>query len=329
MQEITTTRANALVDPVMHIWHGEVAAYLFLGGVVAGVMVLMGLYLLRREESPRSTHLGLLPWSIPILLSVGMLFLWLDLENRFNAFRFYLVFRPTSPMSWGAWILLAIYPASLALAWRTTPDSVRDGVLGWLEARWAPAGRALRAAGAWVDDHTPAVGMTNVIAGAGLGVYTGMLLGTMASRPLWNSAILGPLFLTSGLSTGAAYMLMYRLSDGERIRLARLDMGLILAELALIAVWLVGLSSGGGATRAAAHTVLGGPYTTAFWLLVIGFGLTAPLLAEWMERRGGHIPGRLAAFMVLAGGLALRWIIVFAGQHVGWTETTVALFQGN
>jgi formate-dependent nitrite reductase membrane component NrfD len=329
MQEITTTRTNALVDPALHIWHGEVAAYLFLGGVVAGVMVLMGLFVLQRDEKPRSTHLGLLPWSIPILLSIGMLFLWLDLENRFNAFRFYLVFRPTSPMSWGAWILLAIYPASLALAWRTTPTEVRDRALGWLDARWSTGGRALRAGGAWVDTHTSAVGMTNVVAGAGLGVYTGMLLGTMASRPLWNSAILGPLFLASGLSTGAAYMLMYRLTDGERIRLARVDMGLILAEIALIAVWLVGLASGGIATRAAAHTVLGGPYTTAFWLLVMGFGLAAPLLAEWMERRGGHVPGRLAAFMVLAGGLALRWIIVFAGQHVGWTETTVALFQGN
>jgi formate-dependent nitrite reductase membrane component NrfD len=329
MQELTTTRTNALVDPALHIWHGEVAAYLFLGGVVAGVMVLLGLHLLQRDERPPSRHLGLLPWSIPVLLSLGMLFLWLDLENRFNAFRFYLVFRPTSPMSWGAWILLAIYPASLALAWRTTPASMREGVLGWLEARWPFGGRAVRAAGAWVDGHTRAVGMTNVIAGAGLGLYTGMLLGTMASRPLWNSAILGPLFLTSGLSTGAAYMLMYRLSDGERIRLARVDMGLILAEMALIAVWLVGLASGGLATRAAAHMVLGGPYTTAFWLLVMGSGLAAPLAAEWMERRGGHVPGRLAAFLVLAGGLALRWIIVFAGQHVGWAETTVALFQGN
>lgn len=326
MQEITTTRTNALVDPALHIWHGEVAAYLFLGGVVAGVMVLMGLHLLQREEKPHSTHLGLLPWSIPILLSIGMVFLWLDLENRFNAFRFYLVFRPTSPMSWGAWILLAIYPASLALAWHTTPAAMRRGVLDWLEARWALGGRALRAAGTWVEENTRTVGMTNVVAGAGLGVYTGMLLGTMASRPLWNSAILGPLFLTSGLSTGAAYMLMYRLSDGERIRLARVDMGLILAEMALIAVWLVGLASGGTATRQAAHAVLGGPYTTAFWLLVMGFGLAAPLLAEWMERRGGHVPGRLAAFMVLAGGLALRWIIVFAGQHTGWAETTVALF---
>jgi len=341
MQEITTTRANALIDPGLHIWHGEVAGYLFLGGVVAGVMVLMGLWLLlsRRDGASvhagpgaRSVHLGLLPWSVPVLLSVGMLFLWLDLENPWNAFRFYFVFRVTSPMSWGAWILLAIYPASLALAWRTTPASARRTALAWLDARvsvarrWPRAAAALGRLGRWVDANTTTVAWTNVVSGVGLGLYTGMLLGTMASRPLWNSAILGPLFLTSGLSTGAAYMLLYRLNDGERVLLARVDMGLILAELALISVWLIGLTTGGGAHREAAHAVLGGPYTTAFWTMVVAFGLVVPFLGEWMERRGGHTPGRLAAVLVLLGGFALRWIIVYAGQHVGWTPASVALF---
>ena len=42
--------------------------------------------------------------------------------------------------------------------------------------------------------------------GVGIGIYTGILLNTMVARPLWNSAILGPLFLFSGLSAGAAMM---------------------------------------------------------------------------------------------------------------------------
>lgn len=324
MQEITTTRSNPLIDPTLHVWHGEVAGYLFLGGLVAGVMVLLGLSLIREgardaaPSPPRSLHLALLPWTIPVLLSLGMFFLWLDLENPWNAHRFYFVFRPASPMSWGAWILLAIYPAALALAWATTPEGVRKAI-----AARVPAPLLVRA-GAWVDAHRARVGWANVVAGAGLGVYTGLLLGTMASRPLWNSAILGPLFLTSGLSTGAAYMLLYRLHDAERVLLSRVDMGLILVELALLSVWLIGLVSGGEAHRAAAHAVLGGPWTTAFWGLVVGMGLLVPLAAEWMEHRGGHVPGRVAAVLVLAGGLALRWILVYAGQHAGWTEAAVA-----
>jgi formate-dependent nitrite reductase membrane component NrfD len=342
MQEITTTRSNPLIDPSLHVWHGEVAAYLFLGGLVAGVMVLLGFSLLRKARDAdgaaapprtRSLHLSLLPWSIPALLSVGMLFLWLDLENPFNAWRFYAVFIPTSPMSWGAWILLAIYPASLALAWTTTPQAVRESAQAWLgrRARRLIDGRAgTRAAallgrgGAWVDANPARVGLANVIAGAALGLYTGLLLGTMAARPLWNSAILGPLFLASGLSTGAAYMLLFRLDDSERVAFSRLDMGFIAAELALIAVWLVGLLSSGGAHRAAGLALLGGPWTTAFWALVVGMGLLVPLAAEWMEHRGGHVPGRVAAVLVLAGGFALRWILVYAGQHVAWGESAVA-----
>ena len=331
MQEITTTRSNPLIDPSLHVWHGEVAAYLFVGGLVAGVMVLLGLALWRDgagRRPGRSLHLSLLPWTLPVLLSLGMFFLWLDLENPINAWRFYAVFRPASPMSWGAWILLAIYPASLALAWAMTPRSVREVAGAWITARAPWAGRLplapraealLTRAGAWVDGNARAVGLANVTAGAALGLYTGLLLGTMAARPLWNSAILGPLFLVSGLSTGAAYMLLYRLHDAERVRLSRADMGLIAVELALISVWLVGLASGGEAHRAAAYAVLGGPWTTAFWLLVVGMGLLAPLAAEWMEHRSGHGPGRVAAVLVLLGGFALRWIIVYAGQHAGWS----------
>ena len=89
-------------------------------------------------------------------------------------------------------------------------------------------------------------------------------------------------------------------------------------ELALIGLWLVGLASGGGAGREAAAVVLGGPYTTAFWTMVVALGLLAPLAAEWLELRHGQVPGLLAAVLVLVGGFALRWILVYAGQHSDW-----------
>jgi formate-dependent nitrite reductase membrane component NrfD len=326
MNEFSTTRHNPLIDPALHIWHGEVAAYLFLGGLAAGVMVLSGLWLILRPDDDRSRHLGLLPWSVPVLMSLGMFLLWLDLENPWNAFRFYFVFRPLSPMSWGAWILLAVYPASIALAWSTTATRMRERAMAWLDGRWPRLGRLVRRGHGWLAARPTWVGSVNIVTGVGLGIYTGMLLGTMAARPLWNSAILGPLFLTSGLSTGAAYMMLYRLEDRERSLLAKTDMGLILVELALISVWFIGLRAGGGATREAAGLLFGGPYTTAFWLLVVGFGLVAPFLSEWIEQRQGHVPGRLAAVLVLAGGLALRWIIVYAGQHTGWGPDALALF---
>ena len=322
MNEFLSTRGNELVDPGLHVWHGEVAAYLFLGGLVAGVMVLSGILLLRGGGSGegRSKALSLLPWAAPVLLSLGMFFLWLDLENPWNAFRFYLVFRPTSVMSWGAWILLAIYPASILLAWRASPVGLRETGLDLAGRLGGRVLHGVETVDAWVDAHTRAIATAGILLGAGLGVYTGLLLGTMAARPLWNSAILGPLFLTSGLSTGAAFMLLHGLGPGERRWLGRVDMGLIAAELVLIGIWLVGLNTGGAASREAAALFLGGPYTAAFWTLVVALGLVTPLAGEWLEARHRIPPGRVAAVLVLIGGFALRWILVYAGQHSAWVD---------
>ena len=91
-------------------------------------------------------------------------------------------------------------------------------------------------------------------------------------------------------------------------------MGLIAVELLLLALWLVGLRTAGAAGVAASGVLLGGPYTAAFWTLVVALGLLTPLAAEWLEHRHRLVPGRAAAALVLVGGFALRWILVAAGQ---------------
>ena len=313
MQEITTTRANELIDPFLHVWHFEIPLYLFLGGLVAGIMVLTGLRVLRGERGEVSRALRLLPWAGPLLITVGMFFLWLDLEHPFNAWRFYMVFKPTSPMSWGAWILAGVYPASILFAWATSPADVRERWLGRL--RRVPG---VQSVDAWARGNMGLLAGLNVGLGASLGLYTGVLLGTMAARPLWNSAVLGPLFLVSGLSTAAAYMLLHRLADEERMSLGRLDMAFITAELVLLSLWIIGLASGGAASHGGLYMILGGPYTAAFWTMVVGLGLVTPLVGEWLEHRHGVVPGRVAAALVLIGGFSLRWILVYAGQYSGW-----------
>ena len=42
-----------------------------------------------------------------------------------------------------------------------------------------------------------------------LGIYTGILFSAFNARPLWNTSILGPLFLTSGLSAAAAVIILF------------------------------------------------------------------------------------------------------------------------
>jgi protein NrfD len=153
-----------------------------------------------------------------------------------------------------------------------------------------------------------------VLVGTGLGLYTGLLLGTMPSRLAWNSAVLGPLFLASGLSTGAASLLLFRLDDAEHRTLVGWDAIAIGAELVLIVLLLLGWATSGEAGRFAARSFLGGPYTAVFWSLVVVTGLLVPLAMEFLESRR-HLPFiALVPVLILAGSLALRWILLLAGQ---------------
>lgn len=84
--------------------------------------------------------------------------------------------------------------------------------------------------------------------------------------------------------------------------------------MALLALMLLGFAL----TTRAGHTTLGlvwgGPFTAPFWVLIFGVGLIAPLLLEHLTLKGKVADTALPSFMVLIGGLALRVIIVYAGQ---------------
>ena len=119
-------------------------------------------------------------------------------------------------------------------------------------------------------------------------------------------------------------MLLFRLNDGERKTLGQADMALIAMELVLLGLWMMGLATGGSSSQGALAVIFGGPYTAAFWTLVVALGLLAPLVGEWLEYKHGVVPGKGTAILVLMGGFALRWILVFAGQATGWV-TDIAM----
>ena len=115
--ETVTTRGNPQIDPSLHVWGWQIVLYLFLGGLVAGIFILTAALELKSGERARTRALSAMPFVALLLLSLGMLFLWLDLEHRFWAWRFYAAFRPTSPMSWGAWILVSSIRSAWLSAW--------------------------------------------------------------------------------------------------------------------------------------------------------------------------------------------------------------------
>jgi formate-dependent nitrite reductase membrane component NrfD len=162
------------------------------------------------------------------------------------------------------------------------------------------------------------VGFVSIVTGVGLGIYTGILLSALGARPLWSSGLLGPLFLVSGLSTAAAFAHWASPEPEERVQLAWLDNLFLATELGLIVLLLVGLASSTGAHAEAARLLLGGPYTAVFWVGVVGLGIVLPLVVQSLAvtHRIVHTP--IAPVLVILGGLALRFVIVAAGQSSHW-----------
>jgi protein NrfD len=310
-------RNNHLVDPALHIWGAEVAVYLFLGGLAGGLMVLSALGARRIGSDRQSAAFRYLPFAVPLLISVGMVALLLDLELKMHLFRFYTVFRVTSPMSWGAWLLLAIYPASILLGVTRLRDDEVERLASWRVLRPFGIARVLRAAGRFSPAGIRRLERANVVLGVALGGYTGILLGTLGARALWSSPMLGPLFLLSGISSAAAFAMLLPLNREEHGMMRGWDVAALGAEAGALALFFIGLAANGGESgRRALSQFFGGEYTALFWSLVVITGLAIPFFTEMWESRKGAAATVVTPLLILAGGFALRWIFVAAGQAV-------------
>ncbi len=336
MLEITSTRHNPMVDPGLHVWGWEIPVYLFLGGVTAGMLVLAGIQMLRVARGDTRGFAVQTPLLGFVLINIGMLALFLDLEHKLFVWRVYTTFEPMSPMSWGSWVLLLVY-GLLAVSALIRLDEAWP----WLGQRLP----GLRGASEFILARPGLVrmlGILNIGFGIALGIYTGILLSTMVARPLWNSAILGPLFLVSGLSAAAATVhLASALLPGRpaprgmvggalaamvqpltaaypskksALELVRTDQIFLAAELVLLALLLIGLLSSNGSQIEAARLLLSGPYALLFWVGVVIAGVALPLGLQALELANRVPHTVIPAVLVLAGGFVLRWVLVNAGQ---------------
>jgi formate-dependent nitrite reductase membrane component NrfD len=312
MRELVLTRHNELVDPVLSVWGWEIPVYLFLGGLVAGMMIIAGSLLLRQGAPRRESITRLLPFLGLSLLSLGMLALFLDLDHKRHVWRLYTTVQLGSPMSWGAWILVLVYPA-LGAAWIAHPPALVQGLFPRLDRATA----LLRSR----PDALQGVAFANLGLGMALGIYTGILLSSLGARPFWSSALLGPLFLVSGLSSAAALGHAVAADREESRLLASADNLLLAVEITVLILFLVALLSASQAHAAAARLVLGGPFTAVFWVLVVGIGIILPLIIQSLAAAHRIRHTVLAPIFVLAGGLALRFVIVLAGQYSHWPKT--------
>lgn len=282
-------------------WLWEIIVYFFVGGVAGGSSVVAAVASrFGSEEDEPVVRTGRYLALLGAIASPVLLILDLGVGHRFH--HMLRIFKARSPMSVGSWIL-AGFGSFTGLA--AGVQAARDGLLG--VGRLA---RGLAVMPGWFLD-----GMGSLF-GFFLSGYTGVLL-TGTAVPLWSGAkrYLGPLFLTSALSTAvAAISLILSLgntaSDSTMEKLKRTEKTALLSELGLVLALRQRLGRTG-------DPMWNGKYAdlTRFF---IGGGLITPLLMQYSSRGLGRRMSRLftilSSILVLAGGFTMRYVVVMAGR---------------
>jgi len=293
------------IDPYLHIWHWQIPIYLFLGGLAAGILFLAAVYTILGKEKEMQATVKWAPFIVPFALIIGLFMLFLDLKHKLYFWQLYTTIRLESPMGWGAWVLMIMTPISII--W--SASYVREVFPNW---DWKF--KFLYTFEAWVIKNRWFIAWPMAIYAVILGIYTGILLSAFNARPLWNTTILGPLFLVSGMSTGAASIILMSKNHEERRLIGRLDLLFIAVELFFIVHMIMGFLAGSQVQIDAANLFLGGEFTVPFFVFVILLGLLLPAVLEVLELIGFKVPIVIPAILVLLGGLIFRFIMVEAGQ---------------
>jgi len=312
---------------VKHIeWGFLIIIYLFLGGLSAGAFFVSALAsLLQRNGGDaaytRIARYGamLAPWPVMI----GCTLLIFDLGRWYTFWKLFLHFRWTSPMSIGSWLLVLFTTVALLYLWSWMSAEQRLRVMSKLPRRLGVLNRDLSA-------YRRQLAMIGTPLAIAVGIYTGVLLGAVQSRPFWNTNLVAQMFLFSALSSGcAAVTLLTALrreeNDSRAFQLLyTVDILLLALELFIVIPYLVHGELSVQAVKDSLALILGGPFTIIFWLFFLLLGLLLPLLIEALEivpalltRATPHFRSgmvAITAMLVLAGGFLLRYIFVFAGQ---------------
>lgn len=263
------------------VWSWEIPLYYFTGGAAGACLVLGAAAQLDRtgrlDGMIRRCH-----WAGIIGSSISAALLIDDLGRPSRFLHMLRVFRPTSPMNVGTWILSGAAPAAIT---------------GGLFLR---RGGFLR----WIGE---AFGFASGVFGMGLATYTGVLVGNSAI-PLWQSSrrILPLLFGASAVaSAGALFELLPGSPQERRITFTFGTMGRV-AELAAAVAMEKRVARAPRVARPLRRGLSGFLWRAA--TLLTGASLIMSLLPR-TSRKKRVVAGVLGA----AGSLALRYAVHTGG----------------
>ena len=269
-------------------WRWLIAIYLFLAGAGAGAHItgvtadFLGW--------PTVANIGvILGWPSVLIGCVCLLF---DLGSPFNAWR--VTRKPDT-----SWIARGTLIISIFM------------IVGFIHMIfWIWPGFA----GEGTEGTRQFVGVVGAIFAFGTMVYTGLLLGDAIPIPFWNTVLLPILFFVSAASTGVMGVILFGVIFGANnenlIVLANVDIGLIVAEIFILAGYMHGTYRMPN-SRHSAVAVLKGEVAPYFWYGVVLCGLLRPLIIDVAQFHG--VGSVRAALLGLAGGLCLRYVVLAGG----------------
>ena len=282
-------------------WTWFIIPYFFIGGLAGGAYFLAAIleWFGRPDDRP-VVRTGYDVAAVGAIVSGLLLTVDLGQPLRFWHMLFQsdnlpaIIFKPWSPISFGAWaiLLFGLFSVLSALGARAEEGRLKNPVLRAVGT--AVQGRAL----------AKVVAAVGGLFGFFVAGYTGVLL-SVTNRPIWaDSPWLGALFVASGASTGAATLILLAPGRGATARslawLSDFDFKALIVELLILVVFIASLWP-------IRHVWV------SFWGLlllvgVVGAGIVAPLRL--------HANPARAARWVLLGGFLLRVTTLLASEGI-------------
>jgi tetrathionate reductase subunit C len=299
------------VQLLYNVFHVEsvsllIAIYFHIVGLHAGCSIVsITATLLGKSEYKPVAKIGAI--FVIILFSISPIFLLTDLFQPLRFWYLFLHFNPTSPLSWGTFILCA-YP-------------IFTGIYIYFlfkgNVRWSKI-----------------FGVISLPTAIGVHGYTGFVLGFAKARVLWNTAVMPSYFLCSAMISGMAFMLVvaivrYYFTYKEKpLEVRESDLKII----DLLAKWLAGfmilnvfyvfsdLTVMYYHTEDAFETVelvrLGKFSFLYIWVDNVLGNIVPAIIIIFKRTRKSLLFLLIAAILASIGVFVMRYVMVFGGQYV-------------
>jgi len=339
---------NEVIEHIHWINHGValgylIACYLFFFALAEGTHIVSHLsWLYYRQDNYRPLEKvgSFLPF---VILSLVSLFLIADLGHPERALTMIYNWNWTAPVAYGFYVVLlcvvsyafhsyylflpemvikARTRASFSGLYRLLVGTLEDGTADQIRRRHNGKERF------WAN-----ASVTLSIIGL---IYLGFMLSSFKGRVAWNSAVLIFIFISQGLSSGAAFLILFsqlkntfgspsatdlKDQDGYLSGLARFFKYAILVQTVVWAIYLLQLKFVGQGGQAMIDLLFSGPRSNQFWMLQVGVGLVLPFIL--MLFKSGRDQSALRVLASLAAMIGAFYGIVnlfIGGQMLPMTS---------